>query len=99
MKELIIIGAGGHGKVVADIAQKTGKYNKISFLDDADIQECINLPVVGKTNDFKKFIETCDIFVAIGDTKKREEWTKVLENAGATIPTLIHSSAIISLKM
>ena len=95
MKELIIIGAGGHGKVVADIAQKMGKYNKISFLDDADLQECMNLPVVGKTKDFKNFIDTCDIFVAIGDTKKREEWIEILEQSGANIPTLIHPSVIV----
>ena len=34
MKQLIIIGAGGHGRVVADCAQQQGKYSKIVFLDD-----------------------------------------------------------------
>ena len=31
MKRLCIIGASGHGKVIADIAQKMGKYEEISF--------------------------------------------------------------------
>lgn len=30
---LIILGAGGHGKVVADLAEQTGKYDAVYFLD------------------------------------------------------------------
>ena len=33
---LIIIGASGHGKVVADIAKLNG-YTNIAFLDDEDV--------------------------------------------------------------
>ena len=33
LKKLIIIGASGHGKVVADIAKMNG-YEEIVFLDD-----------------------------------------------------------------
>ena len=32
-KKLLIIGASGHGKVVADMAMKSG-YEEIAFLDD-----------------------------------------------------------------
>lgn len=35
MRKLVIIGASGHGKVIADIARKNG-YNEILFLDDND---------------------------------------------------------------
>ena len=34
--KLLIIGASGHGKVVADIALKMNKWNAIEFLDDDD---------------------------------------------------------------
>ena len=34
VKKLIIIGAGGHGRVVADIAQKLNTYESIEFLDE-----------------------------------------------------------------
>lgn len=33
MKDIIVFGAGGHGKVIADIIEKQGKYNIIGFLD------------------------------------------------------------------
>ena len=49
MKTLWIIGAGGHGKVAADIARKTG-YGEIAFLDDRDgLTSCGGYPVRGKT--------------------------------------------------
>ena len=41
MSRLIIIGASGHGKVIADIAARCG-YTDIAFLDDnPNIRECM----------------------------------------------------------
>ena len=46
-KALVIIGAGGHGKVAADIALKIG-YENIVFFDNNDsIKECVGFPVLG----------------------------------------------------
>lgn len=46
MNRLIIIGASGQGKVVADIALRCG-YNEIMFLDDDDtLNSCMGFPVV-----------------------------------------------------
>lgn len=95
MKDLIIIGAGGHGRVIADIAQKLGTYETISFLDDGDAKETMGLPIVGKTSDVEKYIDTADIFVAIGNSKVRGDFIKRLLAMGANVPTLIHPSAII----
>ena len=95
MKDLIIIGAGGNGKVVADIAQKLGVYNNIAFLDDGDVKSVMGLSVVGKTTDIVKYIKTADIFVSIGDNKTREGFIKELLLFGASIPSLIHPSASI----
>lgn len=51
MKKLIIIGASGHGKVIADIAVKNN-YDHIFFLDDnEEIIECAGFPVIGRTNE------------------------------------------------
>ena len=47
MEKLSIIGASGHGKVVADIAELNG-YTDIAFTDyNSDIQECGGWPVIG----------------------------------------------------
>ena len=71
MKKLIIIGASGHGKVIADIAVKNG-YEDIVFLDDnEDIKECAGFPVIGKT--YEAVQMDCDKVVSIGDVKIREK--------------------------
>ena len=93
MKDLIIIGAGGHGRVVADIAQKLGTYETISFLDDGNAKETMGLPIVGKTSDVEKYIDTADVFVAIGNNKVRGDFVERLLALGASVPTLIHPSA------
>ena len=90
MKKLVIIGASGHGKVIADIAIKNG-YEEIVFLDDDELRkECAGFPIVGKTNDANKI--QGDKIVAIGNAKIRERIQGVLND----VVTLIHPSAVIS---
>lgn len=93
MKQLVIIGASGHGKVVADIAKKSG-YTEILFLDDNDsLSNCGDYQVVGKTNQFVNY--DCDFFVAIGNAKIRKMIQQQLLTANKSIATLIHPNAVI----
>ena len=64
-ERLIIIGASGHGKVVADIAELSG-YKEIAFLDD-DTSKKSNgkYKVIGTCSDIDKFIDDYDFFVAM----------------------------------
>lgn len=95
-KKLVIMGASGHGKVVADIALKLQKYDEIVFLDDnEEVKECMNFPVVGKSFDAKQYIEKADFFVAIGNGKTRRKLTEQLQQMQAKIVTLIHPMAVI----
>ena len=90
MNKLVIIGASGHGKVIADIAVKNG-YEEIVFLDDNEnLKECAGFPVVGKTKDAKHI--NGDKIVAIGNAKIREQIQKELDN----VVTLVHPDAVIS---
>lgn len=90
LKKLIIIGASGHGKVIADIAVKNG-YEDIVFLDDDEsLKECAGFPVIGKTCEAKEMDD--DKIVAIGNPKTRE---RILEEVSEVI-TLIHPDAVIS---
>ena len=93
MKQLVIIGASGHGKVVADIAKKNG-YEQIVFLDDRDsLPQCGPYAVAGKCSDFTDY--DCDIVVAIGNPVIREKFLLALEINGKRIPTLVHPNASI----
>jgi len=97
MKEkLLIIGASGHGRVVADIALKLNKWKSIAFLDDDEtIKSSMGIEVVGKSSDAIKHLTDCDIFVGVGNNVLREKIQERLEVEGATIPTLIHPNAVI----
>lgn len=92
MERITILGASGHGKVVADIAKLCG-YEEIEFLDDDEtVKYCGLYPVVGKCKDALQKENT--IFVAIGDFVYRKQYLKMLEHK--KIPVLIHPSAIIA---
>lgn len=96
MNNLLIVGAGGHGKVIADIAIKENKWNKIAYVDDkADFKTVMGLEVVGDFNRVHDFIESYEIILAVGNNSKRKRIYIKLESMGASIPTLIHPSAII----
>ena len=90
LKRLVIIGASGHGKVIADIAIRNG-YEDIVFLDDdQNVKECVGFPVIGKTSKAKEI--DGDKIVAIGNPKVRE---RIQEEISRVI-TLIHPNAVIS---
>lgn len=85
--KLTIIGASGHGKVVAEIARLNG-YNEIVFLDDnPSVHSCGSYPVVGTSDELPE--DYC--FVAIGNGKIREILSK-----NRKLVTLKHPNAIIS---
>lgn len=90
MDRLIIIGASGHGKVVADIAALNG-YRDIVFLDDNDsIKGCARYPVLGKSDS----APDGEVFVAIGDSGVRRRFMEKYK--GRRTPILIHPSAVIA---
>lgn len=92
---LLIIGAGGHGRVVANIAKLTGKYDDILFFDDAS-QSHVKVPLSGRIRDIEKHTVNADAFVAIGDNRVREQIVAFTSGKGFKIAALIHPSAIIS---
>lgn len=100
MKRLIIIGASGHGKVVADIATKTKKYSEICFLDDnSNLDKCMEFEVIGKVEHFEDWVDTAEFFVAIGNNRIREMVIDRLMRKGAKIATLIHPNACVGVNV
>lgn len=93
MKRLVIIGASGHGKVIADIAVKNN-YEQIVFLDDDEtLKECAGFPVAGKSNATEAY-QDWEFIVAIGNAAIRQRIQNQL--SGYNIATLIHPTAVIS---
>lgn len=91
MKRLIIIGASGHGKVVADCAVKNG-YEHIVFLDDDEnVTRCGRYEVVGRSSEADRL--SGDVIVAIGNAGFRKKiQAEIDENR---LVTLIHPEAVV----
>lgn len=90
---LIIIGAGGYGQTVADIARQSGLFNQVLFLDDHVLGE----DVLGNCKDFLMFNEEDTMFYpAFGNNMLRLEWLDRLEANGCLMPVLIHDTAYVS---
>jgi len=97
-KRLAILGASGHGKVVADAALKCG-WDEIIFFDDAwpELSAVGVWQVVGNT---QQLVEPAVCFegaiVAIGDNLIRIEKHHELEQYGNHFVTIIPPSAVVS---
>lgn len=98
MSRLAILGAGGHGKVVADAAEQAG-WQEILFFDDAWPSISSNGPwdVVGATKELIASISQFDgIVVGIGSCTIRQSKIKALHDAGAKFVSVIHPQAVVS---
>lgn len=94
--KLLIIGASGHGKVVASVASKMNQWENIAFLDDNEsIKLAMGFEVFGTSDRVLDYIEDYEIFVGIGNNIVRQKVHKMLETFGASVPVLIHPSALI----
>lgn len=94
MKRIAIIGASGHGKVIADIAKATG-YSDVEFFDDAwpNTQQLDDYLVVGNTQSLYQQVDKYDaVIVAIGNASIRR---KIQQTISKQSPPLIHPAAII----
>lgn len=91
-EKLIIIGAGGHGKVCADIAKLMG-YKEVVFLDDnPNLKSCGRYAVIGPTSLISQI--GGDVFIAIGDNIVRRKISSLISYD--RIATLIHPNAVIA---
>ena len=85
---LLILGAGGYGHVVREIAEDSGIFDKIDFLDDSS-------PLaIGKFGDAEKFLKGYpNAVVALGNAELRLGYIEKLRAAGFQIPAIISPRA------
>lgn len=89
MKQLVVLGSGGYGHTVADVAEQLG-YN-ILFLDDS-------LPGY-ELSTFSSYIDDHTEFIpAFGNNEFRLSWCNRITQSGAELATLIHPTAYVSPK-
>lgn len=92
MRRLAVIGASGHGKVIADIARRIGYCEIVFFDDDESIHECGGYPVVGKSSEADTI--DADVIVAIGNAVSRKMFIE--QYSSRKLVTLIHPDSVIA---
>lgn len=97
---LLIVGAGGHGRTVAEAILLSDEYTLVGFLDDdayAHGSEIWGLPVMGAASGFTAYAARAShAVVAIGNNTLRQKLCGLLQADGFTLPHVVHPRAIVS---
>ena len=99
MRRLLIVGAGGHGRSVAEAVLAAGEFELAGFVDGAapGLTSVWNFAVLGTTADLGRYRGQADhAIVAIGNNAVRENLCISLLAAGFELPTIVHPRAIVS---
>lgn len=97
--KLLVIGAGGHGRSVAEAAELTGIFEIVGFLDDGitEGEHVLGYPVLGPATATSRLLGRFNqAIVAIGNNRARETLTHHLDEAGVELATVIHPKAFVS---
>jgi sugar O-acyltransferase (sialic acid O-acetyltransferase NeuD family) len=99
--QIVIIGAGGHGKVVLDIVRAAGRYEPIGFIDANTSlagSEIGGLPVLGPGNILPRLRQQKirGAIIAVGDNRARLRYAPLLDEHGFELVSAVHPSAHVS---
>ena len=99
LQRLLVVGAGGHGRSVAEAAELSGQFEVVGFLDDALPAgiSVVGFPVLGAVASMAQHQSVVEqAIVAVGNNAVREKLMMQLTAAGFTWATLVHPRAFVS---
>ena len=103
MKEIILIGGGGHCISCIDTIEETGLYQIKGILDLPGMvgERILNYPVIGTDDDIEKYINENTVFcitigqIEAGETLRKKLFLKALA-LGASFPSIISPHSYVS---
>ncbi len=97
---LLIVGAGGHGRSVAEAVLIADQFRLVGFADDGAFargEAVWDLPVLGPATEFENYAShATHAVVAIGNNVLRQKLFAQLQAAGFALASVIHPKAIVS---
>jgi sugar O-acyltransferase (sialic acid O-acetyltransferase NeuD family) len=98
VKKLLIVGAGGHGKAVADAAEAMGIWSEIAFVDDNKQGQVIGgYPVLASSPEqMIQHKNYENLVVAVGNNHLRLQLLEKYKSLGFCLPVIIHSQAYVN---
>lgn len=102
MKEIILVGGGGHCKSVIDVVEQEGKYKIVGIIDKKELvgTEVLGYKVIGCDDDLEKFFKIYKYaLVTVGQIKSNSLRVKLfdkLKDIGYILPSIISPLAYVS---
>jgi sugar O-acyltransferase (sialic acid O-acetyltransferase NeuD family) len=102
MEKIVILGGGGHARVIFDALKLQRQFEIVGYVDPKDQGLlCGELPYIGGDDIlgklFYKNVKSCVCAIgSIGDTKCRRNVIACANNLGYQFPIVVHPSAVIS---
>ena len=96
---LLVVGAGGYGRSVAEAAELSGQFEVVGFLDDLlPVGETVlGVPLLGPVASMTQYRTRADqVIVAIGNNAVREKLMLQLVGVDFNLATVLHPRAIVS---
>jgi len=97
VRPLLIVGAGGHAKVVVDAARASGKYEILGILDQDSTrwgEAILAVPILGDERLLlDRRLSSAAVVIAIGDNATRARVAERLAAMGVTFATVVHPSS------
>jgi len=102
MKEILLVGGGGHCKSVIDVIEQEGKYQIAGIIDKKELvgQEVLGYNIIGSDDDLEElFLKYKYAFVTVGQIKSnslRVELFTSLKKIGYELPVVVSPLAYVS---
>ena len=100
VKNLILVGGGGHCKAVIDVA-KDAKYSIQGILEhpSCDCEDVLGFPIIGVDDDIPKYVNNSAFIITVGQIKNptlRIKLDTLVKNVGGNLATIIATTAHVS---
>jgi len=100
LRTLLVVGAGGHGKAVAEAALLSGQWQRVNFVDDRwpALEAVCGMPVLGGLDRLAEYAATADgAIAAVGNNRVRRVWQeRIVAAGGASLVSVVHPRACVS---
>ncbi|MBQ8317747.1 MAG: acetyltransferase [Lachnospiraceae bacterium] len=101
-KKILILGSGGHAKVVADTIEQAGEYQIAGFVDNINTGHVyLDYSVIGNDDQLKELFDsgiTCAAMGIgyLGESNLRQRLYQVLKDIGFEMPAIIDRTAAVA---
>lgn len=98
-RRLVVVGAGGHAKVVIEAARASGLWDVVGLIDPSPAAtSALGVPVLGGDEMLPQLLAggVSAAVIALGGNALRERLGRQAQDMGFELPSIVHPSALVS---